>query len=96
MRRSQKLLEFTCHATERMEERAIEKDDIKSALKTGIIIELNKEANPWPTCLVLGKTCQGDPLHVAVALADNCFLILTAYVPDVEIWGENLDKKVVV
>jgi len=94
MRRSQ-LYEFIKHARDRMTERKIQRDDVVSALNNGIIIQFNRNAQPCPCCLVLGRTNQGNPLHVAVAIKPDGIRILTTYEPDAEIWGENLDTKVV-
>lgn len=88
-------IEFTKHARDRMTERVIHQKDVVAAMRSGVIIELKQDAKPCPCCLILGKARSGDPLHVAVAFKEGCLLVLTTYQPEVEFWGENLDKKVV-
>ena len=96
MRRSSdcfKKIIYTDHATDRMFERNIEDEDVKEALKTGIVIESRPDAKPNACCLVLGKAKSGTPLHVAVAFRKNLVLILTVYQPEVELWGLDLKTK---
>lgn len=88
-------IEFTKHARDRMTERVIHQKDVVAAMRSGVIIDINKMGKPCPCCLILGRTRSESPLHVAVAFKEDCLLVLTTYHPEVEFWGENLDKKVV-
>jgi hypothetical protein len=46
------------------------------------------EDEPYPSCLIYGKTSEGRPLHIVCAYAEdaNCVIIITAYEPSPNRW----------
>ncbi|MFA6776609.1 MAG: DUF4258 domain-containing protein [Sphaerochaetaceae bacterium] len=73
------------HALLRMAKRGITVSDVRSVLKTGIVIE-TFEDSPLPSRLVLGFDTAGDPIHVLVRERDDELCIFTAYRPSDELW----------
>jgi len=78
-----------------MTERNIYEKDVISALKNGIVIEVDSKIKQDKNCLVLGHSIKGDPLHIAVALKPAEIIILTTYHPNKKRWGEDYKTKVV-
>jgi DNA transposition AAA+ family ATPase len=76
-------IEWQKHALERMLERGISRDNVKTALLDGDIINVYPADKPYSSCLVYGE--DGDePYHVVVAYDEKnetCFII-TVYRPD--------------
>lgn len=95
MGRSKELCVFTDHSKDRMTERNIDEKDVISALKNGIVIEVNSKIKQDKNCLVLGNSIKGDPLHVAVALKPGEIIILTTYRPNKKRWGDDYKTKAV-
>jgi hypothetical protein len=55
------------------------------------ICEDYPDSFPWPSCLILGWTRDGMPLHVHVAYFQEQTRIVTAYAhPDPDIWHDDL------
>lgn len=78
-------IEWQRHSFERMMERGISREAVKSVLVNGEIIEDYPSNRPYPSALFLGWN-QSKPLHVVAALDESnerCFII-TAYQPDLE------------
>jgi len=55
---------LTKHATIVRLERGITIAEIERSLLNGEIIERYPDAQPYPSCLVLGWLASGDPLHL--------------------------------
>ena len=57
-------------------------DDVISAL-TGEVIEKYPHDRPFPSCLVHGRTVDGEPLHVVCAMPEHIdmLIIITVYIP---------------
>jgi hypothetical protein len=55
---------LTKHATIIRLERGIALGEMEKALLNGEIVEQYPDAQPYPSCLVLGWLICGDPLHV--------------------------------
>lgn len=87
-------LVFRVHAIQRMFERAIAKEDIRQALKTGKTIETYPKDQPYPSRLVLGWVGT-RPIHVVVA--DNPVqqeaIVITVYEPDPAKWETGFEKR---
>lgn len=78
-------IEWQRHVLERMMERGISRDTVKSVLLSGEIIEDYPDDKPYPSALFLGWA-KGEPFHAAAAYDSQngyCFVI-TAYRPDLE------------
>ena len=73
---------ITKHAKNRLVERTITVDDIKSAIQTGQIIKQYEDDKPFPSCLLLGTTVKNKYIHVVVSIDDGYLYLITAYYPD--------------
>ena len=69
--------------------------EICQAVLTGTVIESYLEDSPHPSCLILGKTGTGRPLHIVSAFSeeDNLAIIITVYQPDPERWIDFSRRK---
>ena len=78
---------FTLHAGDRMTERHIAVRDVEGALlgRSAELIENYPEDPRSPSCLILGITESGRPLHIQCTYAPNV-AVITAYEPKPEEW----------
>ena len=76
----------TKHAKNRLHERGITIEDVKSAIQTGEIIKQYEEDKPFPSCLLLGFTEQKECIHIIVSINNGYLYIITAYYPDENEW----------
>ena len=78
---------YRVHALQRMFERAITQADVREALRTGEVIELYPDDQPYPSRLILALV-RGRPVHVVVAEDRDAqrVIIITAYEPDLDRW----------
>lgn len=73
--------------TEKLRRRKISLETIEEAAHHGAIIEDYPDDPRGPSCLVLGITQAGRPLHVVFGkTADNQLLVITAYEPNFGEW----------
>ncbi|MDO4555692.1 MAG: DUF4258 domain-containing protein [Lachnospiraceae bacterium] len=77
---------ITNHASERFRQRNIRMKDIRAGVKTGEIIEQYPEDFPFPSCLILGYTCDKRPIHIVMSDEGTSSRIITAYIPDNNKW----------
>jgi len=85
---------FRQHAVQRMFERGIQTKAIRAVIESGKVIGDYPEDYPFPSCLILGWV-EGRPIHVVVAIdaiSQTCYVI-TAYVPDLNIWHPDFKTK---
>ena len=87
------LLRWTNHILERLFQRNIRIDDVKSALLSGEIIEQYPNDYPFPSCLVLGRTAAGRILHVVCGSNGEELWLITAYFPNPFEWAENFRQR---
>jgi hypothetical protein len=86
--------EFSHHAFKRTVERNISELEIMEAGKNAKIIEDYPDDKYFPSCLLLGFTKFGRPLHIQVSFADTEFVkIITVYEPDEIEWTDNYSKR---
>lgn len=79
--------EFSRHALKRVVERNISDQDIRQAGVQANIIEDYPDDKYSPSCLLLGFTQTGRPLHIQVSLAETELAkIITIYEPDPSEW----------
>src|ERR1044071_2398236 len=79
--------EFSRHALKRVVERNISDQEIRQAGVQANIIEDYPDDKYSPSCLLLGFTQTGRPLHTQVSLAKTELLrIITIYEPDPSEW----------
>lgn len=79
--------EFSRHALKRVVERNISEQDIRQAGAQANIIENYPDDKYSPSCLLLGFTQTGRPLHIQVSLAETDLVrVITVYEPDPSEW----------
>ena len=79
--------EFSRHALKRIVERNISEQDITQAGAQANIIEDYPDDKYSPSCLLLGFTQTGRPLHIQVSLAETDLVkVITVYEPDPSEW----------
>ena len=79
--------EFSRHALKRVVERNISDQEIRQAGVQANIIEDYPDDKYSPSCLLLGFTQVGRPLHIQVSLAETELVkIVTIYEPDPSEW----------
>ena len=75
-------------------ERNISATEIREAGEDAMVIEDYPEDKYSPSCLLLGYTAFGRPLHMLVSLADAPLVkIITLYEPDPAEWDDSLSKR---
>jgi hypothetical protein len=82
---------FTSHAKNEMESEEsgqISESEVFEMVLEGKIIEEYPEDEPYPSCLIYGRTSENRPLHVVCAFArdDEAAIIITVYEPDPGRW----------
>jgi hypothetical protein len=89
---------FTDHARREMEAEplgVIRVEEIMQALDSGEIIEEYPEDKPYPSCLILGRTVTGRPIHLVCAPVplEERLIIITTYQPDPNRWESDLRRR---
>ena len=85
---------FSGHAVRRMFRRGLTKDDVLTVLRKGEIIARYPDDSPYPSCMVLGFM-QSVPIHVVAGLdeVEQTAIVVTAYVPDPQLWTEDFRTR---
>jgi len=88
------LLVFRVHAVQRMAERGITVDEVRTVLTQGETIEDYPGDTPYPSRLVLGWVGQ-RPLHVVAAQAASAreIIVITVYEPDAIRWDAEFRRR---
>jgi len=62
---------------------------------SGEVIEKYPDDEPFPSCLVYGRTVNGKPLHVVCAVPKHIdiLIIITTYIPTEDGWVEFRERK---
>ena len=83
------------HALERMQERDINRQDVKNCIVQGEIIEDYPDDFPHPSCLIFGRTMDQKVIHVVVSLDEDqdTIGIITVYYPSVEKFEKDLKTR---
>ena len=86
---------LTKHATIVRLEREITIIEIEQVLLNGEIIERRPDAQPYPSCLVLGHLVSGDPLHVVCSRGniEPALRIVTVYEPEDTLWESDYKTR---
>jgi hypothetical protein len=73
----------------------IEVNEVLEVLDSGEIIEEYPDDVPYPSCLILGFTREGRPLHLVCApvLDDERLIVITTYQPDPVRWENDLRRR---
>jgi hypothetical protein len=86
--------EFSRHALKRAVERNISDQEIRQAGVQVSIIEDYPDDKYSPSCLLLGFTQTGRPLHLQVSLAETELVkIITIYEPDPNEWVNYSQRR---
>lgn len=88
----QRRLIFIEHAIRQMIKREITDDEVRDVVLSGEIIEAYPNDKYSPSCLVLGATRAGRPLHVQCS-APPRVRVVTVYQPDPNEWIDNRVRK---
>lgn len=56
----------------------------------GKIIEHYPNDYPYPSCLELGLSVAGKPLHVCCAIGNGKLCVITAYYPTLDMWENDM------
>jgi hypothetical protein len=84
---------FSRHAFVRSVERNISDDEIREAGRQAVLIENYPTDKYSPSCLLLGWSDAGRPLHLQVSRAETTMVhIITLYEPDEKEWGAGYTK----
>jgi hypothetical protein len=79
--------EFSKHAVDRSITRHITLLEVREAIANGEILEDYPNDKYGPSCLILGYTRVGRPLHIQCSYPSRPILkIITLYEPDPELW----------
>lgn len=88
-----KKLRWTNHIFVRLVQRGISMEDVTAALLDGCIIEDYPDDYPYPSCLVLGISLNGKPLHVVCGSNEEELWLITAYYPDPDTWSDDFKVR---
>ncbi len=79
--------EYSQHALDQSIMRAVSVAELVEAIEAGAVIEDYPQDKYGPSCLVLGVTKSGRPLHVQCSYPTRPILkIITLYEPSIERW----------
>ena len=78
---SQSKIKWSGHASERIQQRGISREDVINCIMHGEIIEDYPDYWLNPASLIFGYSVNGKIIHVVVGI-DNYIHIVTAYYPD--------------
>ena len=86
---------ITDHADEEAQADHLNYDELLFSVLHGEIIETYLKDRPFPSCLVLGRTFEGDPIHSVWAYnKENAWAVLiTVYRPDPKRWINWKERK---
>lgn len=86
--------EFSEHALTQSLYREIEVNELREAIRTSELVEDYPEDKYGPSCLLLGRTLSGRPLHIQVSYPNRQTIkIITVYEPDPAIWVNFRKRK---
>ena len=79
--------EYSLHAVDQSILRRITRREVEQAIAEGEIIEDYPTDKYGPSCLLLGFTAKGRPLHVQCSYPSGARVrIITVYEPDPSVW----------
>ena len=70
-------------------------DEVLEALTGGEIIEEYPDDQPYPSCLILGRTRAARLLHIVCApvLTEQRLIVITIYQPDPARWEADFKRR---
>ena len=79
--------DLTLHVLRRLVQREITEQDIRQVGAAGVLIEDYPDDKYSPSCLLLGFTDGGKPLHMHVSLSETSLVrVITVYEPNPSDW----------
>ena len=90
---------YSKHARDEMEDDEsgeILDSEVFEIVSTGTIIEHYPDDEPYPSCLIYGRTTKSRPLHAVCAYSEDekLSIVITVYQPNPERWiGFSRRKK---
>jgi len=86
--------EFSKHAVDQSILRNISLSELREAIENGIIIEEYPKDKYGPSCLILGFTDAGRPVHVQCTSGSREIVkIVTLYEPDEALWINHCERR---
>jgi hypothetical protein len=79
---------LTAHAQQEMVDESIWLDDLISALCAPELLENYPEDRRGPSCLVLGYSLGGRPIHVVCTANQPTLVVITVYEPSPPKWQD--------
>ena len=86
-------IRWTGHVLKRLLQRGVSQSDVIQAILSGEIFEHYPDDYPYPSCLLMGNTAAGEPLHVVCGQGNNEIWMITAYYPDPDEWEADLKTR---
>lgn len=86
-------IRWTDHVLKRLLPRGIGQADVLHAVASGEIIEQYPDDYPYPSCLLLGLSIDGQSLHAVCGRGETEIWMITAYYPDPEEWEADLKTR---
>ncbi len=87
-------IELTIHSFKRIVERNISKREIAEAAWNAVVIEDYPTDKYYPSCLLLGFTMAGRPLHLQPSRMDGDEVrLVTLYEPNDDEWVDNYSRR---
>ena len=83
-------IRWSAHVLKAFEKRGLSRQGVISVINTGEVIEDYPEDKPFPSCLVSGYNDNGCVQHVVCALGAGMLWMITTYIPDLEVWNDDL------
>ena len=85
---------FSGHAVQRMFKGSISKGEVLEVLRCGEVIDSYPDDRPYPSHLFLGFA-GSRPLHVVIGVDESALraTIVTAYVPDPDLWTDDFESR---
>ena len=89
---------FTEHARREMEAESLGRiltSEVLEALDSGEIIEEYSDDVPYPSCLILGHSEAGRPLHIVCApvTEEQRLIVITTYQPELGRWESDFRRR---
>ena len=85
---------LTKHAVDRAILRRIHVAEIREVIENGEVIEDYPDDKYGASCLILGRTTAGRPLHIQMTYPSNSVIkLITMYEPDPMEWVEFRTRK---
>jgi hypothetical protein len=87
--------EFSQHALDQSIQRRISVAELRQAIAVCEILEDYPDDKYGPSCLLLGLTSSGRPIHVHCSYPSRPLLkIITLYEPDPALWESNRFRRI--